>query len=393
MTAGVNYSDDFIRRQWIGRTTALISMLGSCAIIFDICKTMFQKSNINRPHQRALNESTSTQIILLMSIMDLVYSFFSFFLASIMAPKDTAYLSFGNDASCTAQGFIISLFAFTGIIYNAVLALHFLFVVRFGWKERHFTTNCSRFWFFLAPLLCSLALSVWTLLEGAFNPSFGQCYVEKAPYLCETPLFPDVECTQGKRANEINMVGSIIILICYFMISASMIVLCWSVFQTEKASKRHIFKTESNVPTQPQNTERTKAERNKKKKSHVIAQIGILYSWCFIIAFLPFIVINLGYQVRNKSAPSWLFDGMFALAPLQGFFNALVYSYRKNPKKRWNRKYRSGFSSKLGDAKDSKTPGTSYNVGTGEEFKISSNVENEASSTKKGEKSFQISLE
>jgi len=48
-----------------------------------------------------------------------------------------AWLAFGNDATCTAQGFLALFASVSGIPFDMVLSLVYLLIVKYGWNERN----------------------------------------------------------------------------------------------------------------------------------------------------------------------------------------------------------------------------------------------------------------
>jgi len=80
----------------IQRIGGFLSTFGSSLILSDIAKKV-RNGKETDPYQR---------IMVGMSIFDILYSFFLFFLGTWMAPVETGSLwAKGNMASCTAQGF------------------------------------------------------------------------------------------------------------------------------------------------------------------------------------------------------------------------------------------------------------------------------------------------
>jgi len=286
---------------WVARISGLLSMVGSSAIIVDMCKN----------NKLKLNTRTSVHIIFLMTVADLISSFTFYVLGPIMAPKGLGYGTAGNDATCTAQGFIGNLFWGSSQFYSASLALYYVLNVRFGWKEDKFSSPCGRFWFLVFPIPFFLAYSIWPLTDGAhnFNGSMS-CFLNAYPLGCGKD---GIECTRGLNFGKIYLVSCVFIGICTFIIICSMVALSRFVIQTQKRSTRHSF--EGSI--------------NSNQISQRTAQMGLMYSACFIVTYLPWFV-GVCYILAGKSRPYGALVGSFTFLPLQGFFNALTYFYQVN---------------------------------------------------------------
>eukprot|EP00957_Ditylum_brightwellii_P156536 11914217-Ditylum_brightwellii.AAC.1 len=80
------------------KSGGFLSTLGSSLIVSDIAKKV-RNGKETDPYQR---------IMLGLSLFDILYSFFYFFLGTWMAPKETEWLwAVGNTASCSTQGFFV----------------------------------------------------------------------------------------------------------------------------------------------------------------------------------------------------------------------------------------------------------------------------------------------
>ncbi len=112
----------FFARTIIAKISGLLSMIGSGLIIHDV---------VSRWRRRKDRETlpTVSRVILSMSLADLGSSFIAHFIGTWMVPPGVVDDSFpiplaaGNEATCTAQAFISSVFILSGASSNGSLAL------------------------------------------------------------------------------------------------------------------------------------------------------------------------------------------------------------------------------------------------------------------------------
>lgn len=126
---------------WMQRVTAILSLVGSIAILVDIFKA------------KRLSKSAYHQIVFCLSFFDILSSI-SWGLGPLptsesaavdkkllqFANSDTSAFvgSYGNDTTCKVQGFLLHL-GFTSILYNMVLSYFFKLSIVNGWRDKDFT--------------------------------------------------------------------------------------------------------------------------------------------------------------------------------------------------------------------------------------------------------------
>ena len=149
--------------------TGAFSITGSCAIIHDI---------LFRGDRRKKMDATSTRILMCLCFSDIVYTFMCHILGTWMVPvagedpnDPEVFLAAGNQASCVAQGFLGSTAGETSILYNAVLAITYVLVVRFGYKEPELRKGLPKFCLFVFPVLFNLLFAIWPFMDQAYNLS------------------------------------------------------------------------------------------------------------------------------------------------------------------------------------------------------------------------------
>lgn len=109
--------------------SSTLSIIGSTIIIFIILE-----SPNNRGDDGRRKWTPYSRLLLGMSICD-IFSSISIALAGFLRPQGSIRAwAFGNDATCTATGFLIQ-FSWSGMIYYNMLSLYFLLSTRFGMKN------------------------------------------------------------------------------------------------------------------------------------------------------------------------------------------------------------------------------------------------------------------
>jgi len=313
-----SYSNDFLFKLWIGRVGGFVSLISSVWLIYD--------QTVKR---RKENKNTGSYIVIVMSACDGLASLFFFVLGSIMVPKGYAWGSFGNQATCTLQGFMTMVCSTASITYNAMLAIYFLLVVRHQWGRNRFDTVCSRFWFLVFPLAWTILFGTLVLLDGAFDFSPARagvgCFINPSPIGCVN--YSDIvgECKSGNSSDLFRLVTLALITITAIIIAVSINLLWRYIRTTEKKLQQYSF--ERNNPSTATPT-RTPGTSTATTRSMQAAKVGCLYCGCFIISFFSYVIVVI-YALNDTIPPKWIVILNFTFQSLQGFFNTLVYIYRR----------------------------------------------------------------
>jgi hypothetical protein len=142
--------------------TPIASVVGSSLIIRDIILLRQNRSD---------GLSARYRILAGMSICDILSSS-AWFLTSWPVPKDTPFglWNVGNKQTCSTQGFFIQL-AIGTVTYNACLALYYLLVIRYGWRNEYIAKHVEP-WMHFVAVGFALSSGVAGLALDLFNP-FG----------------------------------------------------------------------------------------------------------------------------------------------------------------------------------------------------------------------------
>lgn len=137
------------------------------SLLTHTCRTLIQGSLyiIYNVLKRKRNEQTTQHHLLLcMSLIDCTSSI-AWGLTTLPVPVtdengDPTYVygARGNDATCTAQGFFIQL-GLTSPFYNLALAIYYMLVISYGWREEQINNNKVGCWLYIVPLVAGLSFA------------------------------------------------------------------------------------------------------------------------------------------------------------------------------------------------------------------------------------------
>lgn len=278
------------------RLTGTLSIIGSSWIAFDVVK--------NKKLEKA-----NHRILLGMSITDIVSSVCTV-LGRLPAPNDAKrYNGLGNTMTCSAQGFFYQTIIAT-VAYNSALAVYYLLVVRYNWKEDQIKKaeiglHCFSLGLFLLTGLAGLALHL-------FNPSYFLCFINTLPNNCVK------DCERGFSPDAFRWAffyGPVWLMI------ATVTVIMGIVYQTVLSQERSMdkFKFHSR---QSQGSKKSNKQRNYSRR---VATQGMWYLAPFYLTWLfPMLTHSLLSQEVLVDY-TVLLNLIAFFMPLQGFMNLCVY--------------------------------------------------------------------
>lgn len=125
--------------------------------------------------QRRKEHTAFIQIVLGLSCYDMLGAL-AWVLAPLLAPRDGgAYQAIGNDFTCKLQGALLQV-GLTSMFYNLALVIYFLLVIRYGWKEDHFSPILR--YLHLVILVVGFASALGGI--PLYGTLLGSCYVSGA---------------------------------------------------------------------------------------------------------------------------------------------------------------------------------------------------------------------
>ena len=221
----------------------------------------------------------------------------------------------GNKASCSAQGFIVQS-SIASPIYNAVLSLYYLLVIKYRWPDQKLKSVEK--YMHRVPISFGIVTATIVLCLDMYNPAAWDCWIG-----------PDVNIS-GQDNFDTRETLSHILKWSFFFIPLWVSMALSSVFMVSiYLNVREIEKRSLKW-----NVVRKKAG-TRMKQTKAVSQQGSLYVIAFLVTWL-FPTISRLFEIFGAPIPSVLIVLSGTLIPCQGFFNAMVYfrmRYQKCQKK------------------------------------------------------------
>merc|ERR1740139_1960046 len=260
-----------------------------------------------------------------MNISDLLYTSIAYVIGTWFVPKGTGFWSAGNEHTCDIAGWSYALFYPCALVYNAVLSIVFLLIVRYSWNEEDFR-KWSYFILCSPPLLVTL-LFIPCLRYYKYMNYEGNwaCNFVASPPGCN--LIPGMECIEDNL--DIYTYNQLINGCILLLFSSIIMYACVRLFlvarQSDESVRAYRSRSQGNYAT-----------------SNRVAVSGLFYSGGNLLVVLPIIIFFIGYFAKVNGASffwTFIFLHMAIFMPLQGFFTALVYfrpkylEYKKEKRK------------------------------------------------------------
>ena len=174
------------------KVSCLVSLTGSLMIVSQITRSEFNRS---KPQQR---------LILGLSISDCCTSLIWILTPLFMPTYSGAMWAIGNQTTCNIQGFIVTLFNASAILYMCTLQLQYLLTIRYGWSEGRIRRE-AEIYMHAFPWALGLAAAITQLALKLFNPADWDCWIAPFP----------ADCTSS-HDSKINL------FVCLFLLGRSM---------------------------------------------------------------------------------------------------------------------------------------------------------------------------
>ncbi|CAJ1956221.1 unnamed protein product [Cylindrotheca closterium] len=218
----------------------------------------------------------------------------------------------GNDGTCNAQAFFMHIGLAASAFFTGYVAIQTLLVVRYAWTEKQMEK--AEYVFFGTGIGIPLVTGIWAGAVGLFNPmSVGFCWINEAIEECHAdqagPLLGDY--CESRIAEDRLLIYQTIFAMAWIMLAMlvilfSMVSLYLFVRQNERKAARW-----------SQNASDGRQQKRVLTKSVAIIS-AYFFTWTPAIVSLTPAVENVDTGVVNMIVA--------AILPLQGFFNALIFS-------------------------------------------------------------------
>jgi len=318
-------------------TMAIISLISSSFLIWLIA------------HSKHGLSSTYHRIVLGMSIADI---FLSLSLApfNATAPSDVDYIGWnarGNQASCSAEGFLGIFGGFTGVYYSCSLNIYYLAVVRYQKTDRYIRNKIEPF-LHGTPLGLGLIVAITLLVKQNLNSLGGICQslVYDPPHCIgykdgEIREGFTIPCGRGRDgavtfAYLANFI-TFLIVPCVIVISLGMIYR--GVRQQEKKMARYGAgalvqgandSNEGDPNSYLSNILRRKTKSIKRSNSRVVLQKAFAYTCSYCLTWSWWLALSvIGVAGAEAEVTNVILYLLTIFTPLQGSWNLFIFIYPK----------------------------------------------------------------
>jgi hypothetical protein len=212
--------------------TAAASVVGSSLIVRDV---------ILRRRNKSDDFSTRHRLLAGMSVCDIISSS-AWFLTSWPVPEDVTWTvwNVGNDRTCTAQGFFIQCGGIGTLTYNACLALYYMLVIRYGWKNEYISRHVEP-WMHFVAIAFALSTSFAALALDLYNPIGWTCGIAAYPPYC-TQSYENkgpTNCIRGDNARIYQVVFWLGLACCVMVfVAVAMLLVYCKIHAIESGSSR-----------------------------------------------------------------------------------------------------------------------------------------------------------
>jgi hypothetical protein len=271
-------------------------------------------------------KTTYHRIILCMSSAD-CFTSLAIALTTIPMPKDVIYPfdmpSYGNIATCEAQGLIFIMGTGLILCMNGILNIYYLCTLRYNMTEKTFRCYLE-IPLYIVSLLISITLPSTALLNQELlnpSPSFPICVSSTYPLDCSKADNPECRGDGGRGAFVPWFYSTITLGFSTLMITMALIV------HSFYRNARSLRKALKDKPSQEIDA-KYKALQYAQESSGIITRQALMYIAAFLITwvfgFVHFVLRASGND--NKEVLSVL---TMIFQPLQGFFNLIIFAYHK----------------------------------------------------------------
>ena len=250
------------------------------------------------------------QLILLMSVADLVYSL-AFSLTTMPLPSYDEYGNdwkiygtAGNDATCTAQGFFLLSFGASSLFFNVSLSAYYVLVFVFEWRELPPERRVFSKWTPLFALPIALGLILGVAGIPYYGVVFFGCHVLRAPVVTNN--------VPGWLLNTLPSIGSLALATLLTM------VVFWRVRKEDWMANTSPSSSSGHEIDNALNKERIQRIRRE-----VVWQ-SVFYLSAFYTVWPLLIVVQFD-EGGGPPSKYYLYLATFVIWPIQGLLNAIVY--------------------------------------------------------------------
>ena len=320
--------------------SSLVSIASSVTLIWMICRSHFGPS------------TTYHRLLLGLCIADIMLSI-SVSLFTITTPRDVDYYIWnarGNAASCDAQGFLLMVGIFVGVLYNCSLSFYYLAIVKFQKPDDYIREKIEPY-LHGVPIVYALGASITMLSKQLYNTDVsGVCssaYPYEPPH-CEgledgaRPTIDgytfEIPCGRGRGDYGLGLVlTSLPIIGSPIVVAITMTMMYRAVTKLEKKMRKNYGANSVLVGGDSEAScgllgrcRKNKVPKGMKSRHRSRSRAVLYKAFAYAVAgFLTWVFnfVNVGIDAAGMKVPVGLEYWTHIFTPLQGLYNLLIFMY------------------------------------------------------------------
>jgi hypothetical protein len=242
-------------------------------------------------------------------------------------PKDVIYPfampSYGNIATCEAQGLVYMMGNAFVFYMNGILNIYYLCTLRYNMTEKTFRRYLE-IPLFIVSLVISITLPSTALLNQELlnpSPSYPFCVANTYPLDCTKADNP--ECRGGGGRGALAPLFYCTIILFFFTLMITMALIVHSFYRNARSLRKAL----KGNPSQEVDAE-YEALKRAQETSSIIGRQALMYIAAFLITWI-FGFANFMWEETGNDNTELLSVLMIIFQPLQGLFNLIIFVYHK----------------------------------------------------------------
>jgi len=293
----------------IPMVTGSISFLSSMIIISIVLRSM---SGIKTTYHR---------IILGLSFADCLSSF-TIALTTIPMPKDVIYPfdmpSYGNIATCEAQGFVHMVGIILGFCMTGILNIYYVCTLRYNMPERSFRCYLE-IPLYIVALVISIAPTATLIPEDLLNPSSRVPWSAPTTYPLDCTKADNLECRGVGERNNFYPLFLAVIGFAFFTLTTTMALVVHSSYRNERKLRKAVEDDQLG-----EGDDKYTDFQYAREASLSITRQAMMYIAAFLMTWIFGII-----QMTLTRSHGALFVLRMIFQPLQGLFNLFIFTHHK----------------------------------------------------------------
>eukprot|EP00979_Chaetoceros_neogracilis_P002947 scaffold492_cov247-Chaetoceros_neogracile.AAC.20 len=232
--------------------------------------------------------------------------------------------SYGNIATCEAQGIVYMMGNAFVFYMNGILNIYYLCTLRYNMTEKTFRCYLE-IPLYIVSLVVSITLPSTALLnQELLNPSPSHPFCVANTYPLDCTKADNPECRGGRGRGALAPLFYCTIILFFFTLMITMALIVHSFYR----NARSLRKTLKDNPSQEIYAE-YEALKRAQETSSIIGRQALMYIAAFLITWIFGFAKFLWEETIGNDNTEFLSVLMIIFQPLQGFFNLIIFVYHK----------------------------------------------------------------